>query len=149
MHSWKMAVLEASIMPSRIGVDLVALDALQIIAHGHIEHEAVGIAQAVDLGHDLQGAPGLDILLKGLRDIQLRGPLAVVALVLRQDAGAVDAGGQLRAVHLLDGLELKEPGAGEVGGDDVLGQLGVGTGSGAEGGLDGLAEDGQLLRPAW
>ena len=126
-------------------VDLLALDARQVVAHGHIEHEAVGVAQAVDLGHHFQGAPGLHIFLKGLLDVQLGRPLAVVALVLRQDAGTVDAGGQLRAVHLLDGLQLEKPGAAEVTGDDVLGQLGVGTGGGAEGGLDGLAEDGQLL----
>ena len=126
-------------------VDLLTLNARQIVAHGHIEDEAVGITQTVDLSHDLQGAPSLHILLKGLLDIQLGGPLAVVALVLRQDAGTVDAGGQVGAVHLLNGLQLKEPGAAEVAGDDVLGQLGVGTGGGAEGSLDGLAEDGQLL----
>ena len=126
-------------------VDLLTLNARQIVAHGHVEHKAVGVAQTVDLAHDLQGAPGLHILLKGLLDIQLGGPLAVVALVLGQNAGTVDAGGQIGAVHLLDGLELKEPGAAEVAGDDVLRQLGVGTGGGAEGGLDGLAEDGQLL----
>ena len=127
------------------GVHLLTLDAGQIVAHGHVEHEPVGVAQTVHLGHDLQGAPGLDVLLKGLLDVQLRGPLAVVALVLRQDAGAVDAGGKVRAVHLLDGLELEEPGTAEVAGDDILSKLGVGTGGGAEGGLDGLAEDGQLL----
>ena len=127
------------------GVDLLTLDACQVIAHGHVEHESVGIAQTIDLCHDLQGAPGLHILLKGLLDIQLRGPLAVVALILRQDAGAVDAGGQIRAVHLLDGLQLEEPGAGEIAGNDVLGQLGVGAGGGAERSLDGLPEDGELL----
>ena len=127
------------------GVDLLTLDACQVIAHGHVEHESVGIAQTIDFCHDLQGAPGLHILLESLLDIQLRGPLAVVALILRQNAGAVDAGGQICAVHLLDGLQLEEPGAGEIAGNDVLGQLGVGAGGGAEGGLDGLAEDGQLL----
>jgi hypothetical protein len=49
---------------------------------------------------------------KACGTVELGGPLAVVALVLRQDAGAADALGQLRAVHLLDGLELEEPGAG-------------------------------------
>ena len=126
-------------------VDLLALDTRQVVAHGHVEHEAVGIAQAVDLGHDLQGAPGLHILLKGLLDVQLGRPLAVVALILRQDAGAVDAGGQVGAVHLLHRFQLEKPGAAEVAGDDVLGQLGIGAGGGAEGGLNGLAEDGQLL----
>ena len=127
------------------GVHLLALDALQIVAHGHVENKAVGIAQAVQLGHDLAGAPRLHVFLKGLGDRQLRGPLAVVALVLRQNAGAVDAGGQFRAVHLLNGFQFKEPGAAEVARHDVLGQLGVGAGSGAEGRFDGLSENGQGL----
>ena len=50
------------------GVHLLALDALQIVAYGHIEHKAVGIAQTVQLGHDLAGAPRLHVFLKGLRD---------------------------------------------------------------------------------
>ena len=124
-------------------VHLGPLDARQVIAHGHVEHKGVGVAQAVHLGHDLAGAPGFHVFLKRLGDIQLRRPLAVVALVLRQDAGTVDAGGEVRAVHLLDGFQLEEPGSGKVAGDDVLGQLGVGAGGGAEGGLDLLAEDGQ------
>lgn len=44
-------------------VDLLALDAGQVIAHGHVEDEAVGIAQAIDLGENLQCKPGLHILL--------------------------------------------------------------------------------------
>ena len=127
------------------GIHLFALDALQIVAHGHIEHKAVGIAQTVQLGHDLAGAPRLHVFLKGLRDGQLRGPFAVVALVLCQNAGTVDAGGQLGAVHLLNGFQFKEPGAAEVARHDVLGQLGVGAGGGAEGRFDGLSENGQGL----
>ena len=127
------------------GVHLLTLNALQIVAHGHIEHKAVGIAQTVQLGHDLAGAPRLHVFLKGLRDGQLRGPLAVVALVLCQNAGAVDAGGQLGAVHLLNGFQFKEPGAAEVACHDVLGQLGVWASGGAEGRFDGLSENGQGL----
>ena len=127
------------------GVHLLALDALQIVAYGHIEHKAVGIAQTVQLGHDLAGAPRLHVFLKGLRDGQLRGPLAVVALILCQNTGAVDTGGQLRAVHLLNGFQLKEPGTAEVARHDVLGQLGVGASGGAEGRFDGLSENGQGL----
>ena len=127
------------------GVHLLTLDALQIVAHGHIEHKAVGIAQTVQLGHDLAGAPRLYVFLKGLRDGQLRGPLAVVALVLCQNAGAVDAGGQLGAVHLLNGFQFKEPGAAEVACHDVLGQLGVWASGGAEGRFDSLPENGQGL----
>ena len=127
------------------GVHLLTLDALQIVAHGHIEHKAVGIAQTVQLGHDLAGAPCLHVFLKCLGDGQLRGPLAVVALVLCQNTGTVDAGGQLRAVHLLNGFQFKEPGTAEVARHDVLGQLGVGAGGGAEGRFDGLSENGQGL----
>ena len=130
-----------------IAVDLLPPDALQVVAHGHIEDKALRVPQAIDPGHDLTGAPGFHVLLECLLDSQLRGPLAVVALVLRQDAGTADAGGKLRAVHLLDGLELKEPGPGEVPGDDVLGHLGVGPRGGAEGGLQPLSEDGQVLLP--
>ena len=129
-------------------VDLLALDAGQVIAHRHVEDEAVGIAQAIDLGENLQCKPGLHILLVCLGDIELRGPLAVIALILGQDARTVDAGRQLRAVHLLDGFQLKESRAGKVGGNDVLRQLGIGAGGGAKGRFNILpAEDGQLLLP--
>ena len=128
-----------------VGVHLLALDALQIVAYGHIEHEAVGIAQIVDLAENLQGAPGLDVLVHGLRHRQLRGPLLIVALVVGQNAGAGDAGGQIGAVHLLDGLDLEEPCASHIGGDDVLSQLAVGAGGGTEGSFDALTEDGQAL----
>ncbi len=126
-----------------VGVDLLAPDARQVVAHGHIEHKAVGIAEAVDPAEDLQSAPGLDVLVHGLGHGELRGPLLVVALVVSQDAGAGHAGGQVGAVHLLHGFQLEEPGAGKIGGDDVLGQLAVGTGGGTERRLDPLAEDGQ------
>ena len=59
--------------------------------------------------------------------------------------GRGDAGGQIGAVHLLDGLDLEEPCAGHIGGDDVLSQLAVGAGGGAEGSFDALTEDGQAL----
>ena len=123
------------------------MDALQIIAHGHVEDESIRVSQPIDPGEHLAGAPGLHILLKGLLDSQLRAPLAVVALVLRQDTGAGNAGGQLRTIHLLNGFQLKKPGTGKVAGDDVLGQLSVGTGGGAEWRLNGFTEDGQLFHP--
>ena len=126
-----------------IGVDLVALDAFQIVAHGHVEYEAVGIAQTVHLAEHLQGAPGLDVLVHCLGNGQLGGPLLVVALVIGQNAGTGHTGGQIGAVHLLNGLDLEEPGAGHVGGDDVLGQLAVGACGGAEGSFNALAENGQ------
>ena len=127
------------------GVHFRPPDALQVVAHGHVENKAVGIAQTVQLGHDLAGAPRLHVFLKGLGDRQLRGPLAVVALILCQNTGAVDAGGQLSAVHLLNGFQLKEPGTAKVARHDVLGQLGVGASGRAEGRFNGLPENGQGL----
>ena len=126
-----------------VPVNLLALDARQVVAHRHIEHEAVRIAQAQLLGQQFAGPPGFDILGIGLGHGELGGPLAVVALVPGGDAGLVDALGQLLPVHDLDGFQLKEPGPGCVGGDDVLGQLGVGPGGGAIGGLNLLRENGQ------
>ena len=114
-----------------IPVDLLALDTLQVVAHRHIEHKAVRGAQAQLTGEQLAGPPRFDVLGKGLGDGQFRGPLAVVALVGGGDTGLVHALGQLLAVHDLHGLQLEEPGPGGVGGDDVLGQLGVGAGGGA------------------
>ena len=73
--------------------------------------------------------PGLDVLAPGLFQPQLLGPLDVVALVGHVDAGPRD----LQRVHDLDGLELDEAAAAEPGGHDVLGELGVGAGAGADG----------------
>ena len=131
--------------PLDVGVHLGALDALEIVAHAHVEHEAVGVAQLQLPGQQLAGKPRLHILGERLRHGELGRPLAVVALVGGGDAGLADALGQLLAVHDLHGLDLEEPAASGVGGHDVLGQLGVGAGGGAEGGLDLLVKDGQGL----
>ena len=53
-----------------VGVDLSALDAFEVIADGHIEHEAIRRAEAIDLGQDLECAPCLDILVLRLRDLE-------------------------------------------------------------------------------
>ena len=126
-------------------VDLRATDSLEVIADGHVEHKAVRVAVMPDLCHDLQGEPRLDILIERLHDLQLRGPLLIVALVVCKDAGTRHAGGKLRAVHLLNGLDLKEARACDVGGDDILRQLAVRACSGAERAFDLLAEDGKRL----
>ena len=42
----------------------------EVIADGHIEHEAVRGAEAIDLGQDLECAPGLNILVLRLRDLE-------------------------------------------------------------------------------
>ena len=128
-----------------VGVGLVLLDVSQVVANGHVEDKAVGIAHAKFLGHQLQCPPTLDILSVSFGDPQLGGPFAVVALVACGDAGTVDACAQVLAVHLLNGLQLEETGACSVSGHDVLGQLRVGTCGGAVGSLDLLVEDGQSL----
>ena len=128
-----------------VAVDLHTLDALEVVADGHVEHEAVGIAEAIDLGEDLQRAPRLDILVLRLPNLQLGRPLLIVAFVRGQNAGTRHAAGQLFAVHLLDGLDLEEARTGHVGRDDVLCQLAVRAGGRAERRLDALTEDGERL----
>ena len=128
-----------------VAVDLLALDALEIIADRHVEHEAVRGAEAVDLGPDFERAPGLDILILRLRDFELGRPFLVVALVSGQNARTRHAAGQLFAVHFLHRLDLEEAGAGKIRSDDVLCQLAVGACCRAERCLDRLAEDGERL----
>ena len=126
-----------------VRIDLGALNALQVIAHGHVEDKAVRAAQAVLASDQVAGKPCLHVLGKGLRNLELGRPLAVVALVLRHDAGLVHTLGELLAVHNLDGLELKEAGTGHVGCHDVLGQLRIGTGGRAKRSLDALVKNGK------
>ena len=126
-----------------VGVDLGALDALQVIAHGHIEDKAVRATQAVLASDQVAGEPCLHVLGKGLRNLELGRPLAVVALVLRHNAGLVDATGKLLAVHNLDGLELKEARTGHIRGHDVLGKLCIGAGGRAKRSLDALVKNGK------
>ena len=127
-------------------VDLFALDARKVIADGHIEDEAVRVAVAPDLCHDLQCAPGFDVLVQRLTDFQLGGPLLVVAFVIRENAGARHAASQLLAVHLLHSFDFKEARPRHIGGNDVLRKLTVGAGGGAEGRLNFFTENRQRLR---
>ena len=126
-----------------VGVDLGALDALQVITHGHVEDKAVRAAQAVLTSDQVAGEPCLHVLGKSLRNLELGRPLAVVALVLRHDAGLVHTLGELLAVHNLNGLELKEAGTGHVGRHDVLGKLCIGAGGRAKRSLDALVKNGK------
>ena len=126
-------------------IHLRGLYARQVVAHACVEHEAVLGAQAVKPADYAYCEPSLDVLVKGLGNIQLGGPLAVVALVLGPYAGAVDAGGKVVAVHLLYSLELKEAGAGIVCGHYILCKLGVRACGGAEGGLQLFFEQGKGL----
>ena len=126
-------------------IHLRGLYARQVVADACVEHEAVLGAQAVKPADYAYCEPSLDVLVKGLGNIQLGGPLAVVALVLGPYAGAVDAGGKVVAVHLLYSLELKEAGAGIVCGHYILCKLGVRACGGAEGGLQLFFEQGKGL----
>ena len=127
------------------GIDLFALDALEVIAHRDIELEGVRIAECPFAGDRLDGKPCLDIFLEGLRNLQLRGPFAVIAFVLCGDAGLRHAGGELASVHLLYGLQLEEAGAAVVGGDNILRELGVRTCGGTDFCLQLSAEEGVRL----
>ena len=126
-------------------IDLRTADALEIIADGHVEHKAVRVTVMPDLRHDLQSEPRLDILIERLTDLQLRGPLLVVALVVCKDAGTRHTGGKLCTVHLLNGLDFKKARACDVGGDDILRQLAVRACGGAKRAFDLLAEDRKRL----
>ena len=85
-------------------VYLSGLDALEVVADAHVEHEAVGISQPGCKRDDLDNAPCLDILFIRLLYGELGRPLAVVALVVRLDARTGDALCELLAVHDLHGL---------------------------------------------
>ena len=124
-----------------VGVDLRGLDPLEIIADGHIEDEALRISEPELPREHLAGEPGLHVLLESLLHSELRRPLAVVALVLRRDAGLRHARGQFPPVHFLDGLQLEETGAAHIGRHDVLSQLGIRARCRAEGALDLLPEN--------
>ena len=124
-------------------IDLGALDALQVITHGHVKDKTVRASQAVLASDQVAGEPCLHVLGKGLRNLELGRPLAVVALVLRHDAGLVHTLGELLAVHNLNGLELKEARTGHVGCHDVLGKLRVGASGRAKRGLDALVKNGK------
>ena len=126
-----------------VRIDLGTLDALEVIAHGHVKDKSVRAAQAVLASDEVAGKPCLHVLGKSLRNLELGRPLAVVALVLCHNAGLVHTLGELLAVHNLNGLELKEAGSGHVGCHDVLGQLRIGTGGRAKRSLDALVKNGK------
>ena len=110
-------------------VDDAALYTRQVIAHTEVELEAVVPAELP--GKKLDGDIGFYVLLHGLPDGELGGPLGVVGLVFHIDAGLYDA--QLLAHQYLHRFKLKDTGAGGKGGENVLGQLGVGAGGGTHG----------------
>ena len=113
-------------------VDEGGADALQVVADGRVVRDVVAVADPEFHGEHADRDVGADVLVKGLADRELGGPLAVEALVLRVDARLGDGGADRLPVHHLHGLQLDEAGAGEVGRDDVGGELGVGAGGRAD-----------------
>ena len=109
-------------------VDLLPLDAREAVAHGHVEEEIRGLGRE-EGREEVHRDPSGEVFLAGLDERELRGPLGVVPLVERVDAGL----GYVEAVVLLDGLELKDAGAREIGGDEVRRYLRMGAGRGSDG----------------
>ena len=120
-------------------VNLLCLDSVQIISHGHVELEAVGTSQAVFPGQHLTCKPRLYILVKCLGHIELCGPLAVIALVVCLDTWL--GYGKVLTVQLLYGFKLEETAACHVGSHDILGQLGMGACCRPEGSLQLTAKN--------
>jgi len=77
------------------------------------------------------GKAKLAPFIKRVFEGKLLGPLGVVPFVEDIDAGFLE----LQAIELLHGLEFDEAASGDIGTDDVLGELRVGPGCGAEGGF--------------
>jgi hypothetical protein len=107
-------------------------DAGQVVADAHVEHVWTGISDVLrdrfPAPQHVDRHPRLDVLLERLVDLQLLGPLDVVADGLHVDARPAD----LQLVEDLDGLQLEHPGTGQPGEDDVLGHLRVWTGGWSE-----------------
>ena len=138
-------VLREPGMPSRIdhAVDVLLhrrlLDAVEVVAHAHVEAERLGFAvlpRVEDLFQQVQCKPGLQVFIEGLGQRVFGRPLGVVALVLGVDAGL----GDLQAVHDLHRLQLDEAATRQPRDDDVLRQLRVRPGGRADRRLAGFAE---------
>ena len=121
-------------------VDPRVADAGEVVPDGGVERDVVPVGETeLDREHP-DGEVGVDVLGERLLDGELRGPLAVEAFVLGVDAGLRHGGPHGVAVDDLDGLELDEARPGEVGDDDVGGQLGVRTRGRSHGGGQAVAE---------
>ncbi len=111
-------------------VDLFARDSLKVVADAHVEHESVRTTKIEFPADQLERKPGFHILVKRLRNAQLRGPLDVVALVLGEDAGLAD--GQVLSIERLHRFQFEESASGIVSGYQVLCKLRMRAGGGAE-----------------
>ncbi len=119
-------------------VDFPGAYALHVIPYGHIENEALRVSQLKFPGDKLYGKPCLYVFLHGLGNPQFRRPFAVVALVRRRNAGLGHR--QVLPVQHLHRFQLEKAASGGVGGNDVLGKLGVGPRRRAYGRLQLLPE---------
>ena len=139
-HFCQISVPEASFRPS------MKRSIFSLLMPAHVEDKAVLPAQGELLGQQVEEEPGLYVLIKGLLHGELGAPLAVVALVLGEDAGLRDV--QVLAVDYLHGLELEHAAAADVGRGDVLRELGVRARRGADGGLEETAHEGRGAQSA-
>ena len=89
--------------------------------------------------------PGFHIFLISLSDLQLGGPLAVVALILGNNTWLRHTGRKLTSVHLLDRLELEPGRSRQIRSHQILCQLGIWPGCRSEHGLDLLVKDRIML----
>ncbi len=103
----------------------MTLDPLEVIADADVERHLVDRAEPQLLAQHRDREVRLEVLVIRLGNGELGGPLAVVALVLGIDARLGDSLAHVLAVYGLDGLQLHEPGARQVGDEDVVGQLGL------------------------
>ena len=90
-----------------VPLDVRLEHAFEVVADAHVEDHAGALAVPAELV--VQGVdqhPGPQVLVERLEDLQLLGPLDVVALVLDVDARLVD----VELVERLDGLELEQTG---------------------------------------
>ena len=104
----------------------LAPNARQVVADAHVEERAA--VDAEEVRQEIDQHRRLDVLLQRLIDGQLLRPLHVVAYRARVDAGSGDDD----RIENLHGLQLHHPRAGQPRQDDVLRQLGVRAGRGAE-----------------
>jgi hypothetical protein len=123
-----------------VGLHRRLLDAVEVVAHAHVEAERLGLAFGARVEHlfqQVQRKPGFQVFVEGLGQRVLGRPLGVVALVLGIDAGL----GDLQTVHDLHRLQLDEAPTGQPRSHDVLRQLRVRPGRRPDRCLAGLAED--------
>ena len=111
-----------------------APDAFEIVARAHVEDEARPLAgfsfggQAQHVAQGVEKHEGFQILLKGLIQLELLRPFAIVALVGHVDAGFRD----VEFVQRLYGLQLDEARPAQPRREDVLRELRMRHGSHSE-----------------